>query len=189
MNRYHKYINLPFEITKPEEFNIEHDTVLHESISGDHPITKNISKFFDSLGLYLIHSEYFYTPADGGKLLIHTDNRYFDDQVKINVTWGPEEGVTRWWKTENPKELVMTPDDSPTDLIHKIYTADEEDCEMVYEANTNRPSLVSVGQLHSTYNPGNKGRYTMCFVPAYKSNDKHVQWDEAMKIFNNYLDD
>ena len=48
------------------------------------------------------------------------------------------------------------------EVAHQNLLAREEDCDMVYEAVTNT-CLVNV-QLHSTYNLGDYGRWTLCFI-------------------------
>jgi len=66
--------------------------------------------------------------------------------------------------------------------------AEEKDCTLLYEANTNRPSLVNVGVLHGTNNPTNSGRWTICFVPT-TLNEDFIHWDDALNIFKNYIED
>jgi hypothetical protein len=192
MNNFHRYINLPFEVQKPEIFNNHHDVVKHEMLPLDFSEAIPVIEFIDQFGLMCSHLEYFYTPPGGGKVLIHTDNGRFDNMTKINVTWGPKEGVTRWWNCPTYRPLEFESDNTEygeTDSYHSVYTADEKDSTLLYEANTNRPSLINVGLFHSTHNPGSYGRYTLCFILFHKDSEKNLQWDDAIKLFSNYLSD
>jgi hypothetical protein len=192
MNNFHSYINLPFDVKKPEIFNKHHNVVKHEMLPLDFPEAIPIMNFLDNFDLVCNHLEYFYTPPNGGKVLIHTDNGYFDNMTKLNITWGPEEAVTRWWDCPTYRPLEFEGDSEKygeTDSYHNVYTAEEEECSFLYEANTNRPSLLNTGLFHSTYNPGSKGRYTLCFIIFHKGTEKNLQWEDALRIFSKYLDD
>ena len=66
----------------------------------------------------------------------------------------------------------------------------EEECELVYEANTDQPSLVNVGTFHSSYNPTEEGRWTLCFILGYNKDDwdNLVPWDKALDLFKEFID-
>ena len=82
----------------------------------------------------------------------------------------------------------MSGDGKHTTENHDNLWAEEEDCELLYEANTNRPSLVNVGVLHGTHNPTDTGRWTLCFVPVDKKR-KFLHWDTCIDIFKDYIQD
>lgn len=188
-NIYHRYINLPFELEKPErikDFFPEH--MRHERID-DH-VDENMNAFVESLGLRVLLTELFYTPPNGGKIPPHTDLSEFDNRVKINQTWGPDGGRMLWWKIKDEGMLFGNDNEAYkvagfSDEKHNNILAQESDCDLVYEADTNPTSLVNVGQLHSTFNPGDYGRWTLCFH-IWKG-DKFVDWHEAQEIFKDYL--
>jgi hypothetical protein len=197
-NRFHRYLNLPFEIAKPNICNEYPDDMKHLDINDY--VDTNIDNWLDKLNLHVGHTEVFYTPPNGGKLPIHSDESTLDDHVKINITWGPEEGVMRWWKANKTQVFTDIEDvkanykgldvDKADEFSHRQHTnvlALEEDCTLIYEANTNRPSLVNVGVLHSTYNPTAQGRWTLCFVPAVKGGHGYIYWDEAQEYFKDYI--
>jgi hypothetical protein len=72
----------------------------------------------------------------------------------------------------------------------KILTADENDCKEIFSANTNRPSLVNTGVLHSTINPSNQGRWTLCFIPVRnKNSEDYISWNHAIEIFKDIIDE
>ena len=190
-NTYHRYINLPFEITRPNITLVELPTIAHKEINNH--VDENMNRFHDLLGLQVTHTEVFFTPASGGVIPIHTDWPSLDNRVKINVTWGPDDGVVRWWKIKDPsllKNNIMHnyTDSGFTEEEHQNLLADENDCDLVYEANTNRPSLVNVGQLHSTFNPGIVGRWTLCFHIGIKDPDGFLDWDRALEYYKPFLE-
>lgn len=178
-------MDLPFEIEKPEICN----TTLTENYHADLTDVSNTEMFLfhDSLGLSINHCEVFYTPA-GMSLPIHADATELNDKVKINITWGPDEGVLRWWKARDIKVQDDYSSHGHTGRAHRTVRANAEDCEIVYQINTNRPSLVNVGQLHDTYSPPHAGRWTLCFVPQVKgSSDKSLYWDDALKYYKDFI--
>ena len=66
-----------------------------------------------------------------------------------------------------------------------ILLAKEEDSTFLFERNTNRPSLLNVGILHSTHNPTDEPRWTVCFVPGYKG--KMIKLKTALKVFKKFI--
>lgn len=192
MNNYHRYLNLPFEVSPPFLFQNCGTQIEHHYIN-DFP-SPQMDEFFRSLGLRCHLKECFYT-APHSKIPIHTDAAEYTNHIKINITWGPKEGVMQWWKSDIVTEQQFTGGEYTKEKHHNLW-AKEEDCTFLYEANTNRPSLVNVGVLHGTYNPSNQGRWTLCFLPekistSTKKNiyDSYIKWDEALEIFKNYIED
>ena len=190
MNPYHYYLKLPFEIQKPSMFSQQHAVAKHEVLPLDLPEAQQMIEFLTQFDIECKELEYFYTPPDGGKIFIHSDNR-LDNMTKFNLTWGPESGVVRWWSCPNYRLLNIGAGDSEygeTDTGHSVFVADEEDSTMEYEANTDRISMLNVGKFHSTYNPGTTGRYTLCFILSYKGTTNRLQWNDAVNIFKAYLE-
>ena len=83
--------------------------------------------------------------------------------------------------------FIINGDIENTSSYHHNLWAKEEDSVLLYEANTNIPSLVNVGILHGTNNPTSSGRWTLCFVPKTIKQQEYVRWDESLKIFQNYI--
>lgn len=192
MNRYHRYLNLPFQIKPPHLFEKCGEKIEHHYIN--HFECPEMDAFFRQFGLKCHLKECFYTAANS-KIPIHTDAPIYTDHVKINITWGPEEGVIQWWKSDVVKQLKFTGGEYTNERHHNLW-ADEKDCTLLHQANTNRPSLVNVGVLHGTYNPTNQGRWTLCFLPEKISvenrrslYDAYIQWDEAIEIFKDYIEE
>lgn len=198
-NRYHRYLDLPFELKKPPICETTPEGLFHQDLSEW--FDPQLNKFLLPFNILPNNVEVFYTP--GGKSLpIHVDDWMRDDHTKINISWGPEEGITRWWEAPNfnsdeeydssynsVKDLDASKYENFSDRHHKSIILKEEDCNIVYEANTNRPSLVNVGTFHSSYNPTDVGRWTLCFVLGSLSLEwgERLIWEDAIKLFKDHI--
>lgn len=183
-NWYHRYLKLPFTISPPPFFKDHGSSIKHFYIN-DYPFYP-VEEWFNDLGLTLMLKEVFYTPPHS-KIPIHTDHGMYTMHSKINITWGPEEGVIQWWKSDKAFRKQLDGYGDLTSEQHDNLWANEEDCEFLYEANTNKPSLVNVGILHGTNNPSPYGRWTLCFVPV-NQRGQFIHWNSALEIFKNYLE-
>lgn len=202
MNKFHRYINLPFDIQKPSFMQSTPTSVVHKNLDTNDSF--EMDAFLNQFGLCLVLSETFFTPPNGGRVPVHTDYTTYDtDFVKINKTWGPEDGKIVWYKSDKTFEYELSPRniredgvEVEYDNVSRITAAHLEDCTEVYSANTNKTSLVNTGCLHGTINPSNEPRWTMCYVPAYLDKiesrrdwyDACVKWNDAIKIFEDYLE-
>jgi|TARA_B100000035_G_C20858613_1_gene490840 hypothetical protein len=197
-NHYHRYLDLPFEIEKPDIFNSEQKTVMQKALPNHYD--QNMVDFLAKFGMKLLMIECFFTPPNGGKVPIHTDFWWWEtDFVKINKTWGPEDGKIIWYKASKTTPITVKPGKNTSDVepgesvVYQtddvtILTASQKDCTPLYEANTNKPSLVNTGILHGTLNPSNEPRWTICFQPVWDiETEAYVTWHEAMDIFKDYI--
>lgn len=207
-NKYHRYLDLPFEIKPHPMFSEFPKNPMHkDTLDYKQP---EMDEWLKSIGCVVQHTEVFYT-APGTIIPIHADNIFMDNHVKINLTFGPEEGKVIWWKSNNPfaasayaneyndqmaisefgEERVKEARENWTDREGgtNVVLPNTEDCVQVWEAHTNRPSLLNVGQLHSTWCPDTEGRWTICFVPAIitPQKQKWIQWYDALEVFKDYI--
>lgn len=204
-NLLHRYIKLPFVLEKPKEFLINRDdndviSIPKSSISAD--FNNWISKY----GLdYFPLLEGFYT-APHNKLPIHSDivsknqtQFTYSNICKINFTWGSEESTTRWWVPTDPELVESFEKDSKYSKMQLTpNVTDEHDpphiflkesrCKMIFEKTIDRPSLLNVGQLHSTYNPTDHPRWTLSIMPM-KPDGTCVNFDEALEFFEDVIDE
>ena len=210
-NNLHRYLKLPFDIKKHPMCETVPDSYAHYDLD---PYRDNLFEEWNrSLGLTTMHVEMFYTPPNGGELPIHADDVVINDRAKINITWGPAEGTFRWWTSDKVKiinsakearemlgsELLI--DDSATSIgkgdqwsdkkegEHINLMARKEDCTLVYECNTNIPSLVNVGQLHSTWNPSTEPRWTLCFMSGSAAirDGAYLTFEEACEAYQDFI--
>lgn len=202
MNIYHRYINVPVDVPMPKKFEQPSDVFRNYNV-GSEVIPKELHNWLNQFNLmFSTVVEGFYSPPGGYNSIVHTDvpgkptqNNPINDFVKINFTWGPKNSTTRWWNVKD-ENLYYTTKINPPDkddtveengFYDLIYLADPKDCNMMCERVINRPSILNVSQLHSTYNPGDTDRWTLSLVMMHKSTQKVVKWYEAMEIFKGLL--
>ena len=182
-NIYHRYLNLPFEIKKPQCFEENPPDIKH-IVDLDYD-AQEMNLFLSTLGLRVAKCEAFYTPP-GKKIPVHTDG---DNFVKINKTWGPELAVTRWFELRQDAALIGDPNKIFLGRAYgdSVKRADEEQCDLVYQACTNVASLVNVGIFHGTYNPSSEqGRWTLCFDLA-EIGGGNITWLQSLRYFKDFI--
>lgn len=195
---YHRYIKLPVSHKKPMCFDTQPTEPTVIFVNKEY-IDYSVVKCIESFGAIVSNvTEGIYTPPNHKKLHIHNDTNTITNATKINFTWGPNNSVTRWWRVKNLEFLKpVKPDNShlyetgikPDIVVTDAFTAREEDCVMVHEQVINRPSLMNIGQLHSTYNPDmTEDRWTLCFTLLHP-NGRHVEFEEALEIFESFIDE
>ena len=234
-NYYHRYLQLPFTVKKPDCFRtLDHVEMMsgnewilltphntptnsdkHIWIEYAKPnfftdrydntqsfyyskekVDDTIIKWIESFNLKILNFvDGLHTSPNGGKIDIHSDTKTICNATKINFTWGPDNSVTRWWQVKDESFLILNRSnneekvrgiDLDIDLSYALF-AKEENCELVHEQVINRPSLMNIGQLHSTYNPHpEQDRWTLCFT-LLKPNKEFLQFEEALKIFKDFV--
>lgn len=186
-NLYHRYINLPFEIVKPSDeiltYNKNLKTFQNISLMETYHC-ESMTNWLNGFGLQILWQEVFYTPPNHSGP-IHTDYNDYTNHTKLNITWANDQSIVRWYKSDKAKLFPPVVGEVLNYRDH-VLLANLKDCEIVHEANTNRPSLLNVGQLHNTINPGDEGRVTLCFVLG--RNKKLLKFSEAIKIFKDYIE-
>lgn len=190
MNRYHRYLNLPFEVTLQERIKSN----LVSQSSGESKYYPEIYNWLDFLDIKGSNPGYFYLPPNS-KLPIHTDGVHSgkvgvdeNGPVKINITFGSEQTKMQWFKPKDDNyNLVNTGWYNLEDGEIKFQSITEESCIKLHEANTNRASIVNVGYLHGAYNPSDTGRWTLCVV-LFDLNDNLLTWDDTLHKMRDYID-
>jgi hypothetical protein len=180
----HQYLNLPVmpEIDLFRLFPDNPDQLNHVAVDPS-MLNKEFVDFMESIpGLRIPSWEAFYTPP-GGKIWIHGDSDTITDFARINLSWGPNDSELVWWepKTGIKLEPIVTA------FGENYLRADEKDCNVIHRAVINRPSIVQVGMLHSTWNPGPGGRWTLAIPLAEKSEPKRVSFEMAVAMFADYV--
>lgn len=199
-NIYHRYLNLPFEYPKPERFNYGCDqftTLLNEEIY------EPFQEWVESFGLKISNTlEGFYTPPNGGRVPLHADTSTMpgdNDCCKLNFTWGSHDSTTQWYKIKDISKIKRHYLDQadanqkfyeagivPDIEIEYVLFADWDDADLVYEVLIDRPSLLNISQLHSTWNPSpTEHRWTLCFTLL--ENNNLLTFDRANELFKNHI--
>ena len=182
---YHRYLKVPFIISRPNLFYTKPNKTIQAEKADHTHVDPKFKVWLQEIGIKEIHIESFYT-APNDKIKVHLDfPMLFDNHVKINLTWGSNDSVMRWWKVKNKKKINYGQSVNYFPLSKNILTTDESNCDMQYEQVINKPSLVNVGCFHSTYNPSNEGRWTLCIVPLI--NKKVIKWNDAIEIFKEVI--
>lgn len=202
-NIYHRYLSLPFTYPKPKQFNIP--TTVHDALLEE-PIFKPFEDWIKGFNLTISNViEAFHTKPNGGRLVLHADTGLYKpgehDMCKLNFTWGPNDSTTRWYKIKDESKLIVryhSPDGSnkkvfdakikPDIDISCLLLAKWEDVDLVHEVVIDRPSLLNISQLHSTWNPSpTEGRWTLCFIPLEFG--KPITFQRSLEIFKDYIVD
>ncbi len=197
---YHRYLNLPFQYPKPERFNYPADN--YSVLINRDQIYPPFEEWVKSLGLKISNVlEAFYTKPNGGRVPLHSDTSYMpgtNDICKLNFTWGSIDSTTQWYKIkdesklkkyylngENANKKFLDAGIVPDVDISYVLFADHEDADLVYEAVIDKPSLLNISQLHSTWNPSpTEHRWTLCFTLL--ENGELLTVQRALEIFREY---
>lgn len=180
----HQYLNLPVmpEIDLFRLFPNNPDLLNHVAVDPS-MLNKDFVDFMENIpGLRIPSWEAFYTPP-GGKIWIHGDSDKITDFARINLSWGPNDSELVWWEPKTGVKLEPI----VTAFGENYLRADEKDCNVIHRAVINRPSIVQVGMLHSTRNPGPGGRWTLAIPLAEKSEPKRVSFEMAVAMFADYV--
>jgi hypothetical protein len=180
----HQYLNLPVmpEIDLFRLFPDNPDQLNHVAVDPS-MLNKEFVDFMEGIpGLRIPSWEAFYTPP-GGKIWIHGDSDTITDFARINLSWGPNDSELVWWEPKTGIKLEPI----VTTFGENYLRADEKDCNVIHRAVINRPSIVQVGTLHSTWNPGPGGRWTLAIPLAEKSEPKRVSFEMAVAMFADYV--
>jgi hypothetical protein len=181
----HQYLDLPVmpEINLFELFPENPNELNHVEVDPNTMLNKEFVDFIENIpGLRVDFWEAFYTPP-GGRIWIHSDQDHFTDIARLNITWGPEDSKLIWWEPKKGVELEPITTTFGVDYLR----AEPEECNEIYSAVINKPSIVQTGILHSTYNPGPTGRWTLALPLAERSSPKYVSFELAVAMFADYL--
>lgn len=200
-NIYHRYLNLPLQYPKPERFN--YGTENYAELLLQEQIYKPFEDFVNSFDLRISNVlEGFYTKPNGGRVPLHADTSTMpgtNDICKLNFTWGSKDSTTQWYKIKDESKIKkhyfgedginkkfydagITPD---FDISYVLF-ADWDDADLMHEAVIDRPSLLNISQLHSTWNPSpTEHRWTLCFTLL--ENNKPLTFQRGLEIFKDYI--
>jgi len=200
-NIYHRYVKLPFEHKFPDCFKAKPENMRgenwHEWCATREHWDERFVDWLKEYGLKPSNvCEAFYNGPNGGGLPMHNDAPTLNNSSNINFTWGPQDSIVRWYKVKD-ESLIQTERDN-TDYhkevyfkdididipVDKFYHAEVEDCDVVHEAVISQPSLLNVGQLHSTHNFNtNEPRWTLSYHLLTIKDNTHIQFEDALDLF------
>lgn len=183
MNNYCRDLNLAFELDLSffKELPLSGDklTVTNIHLSK---LDNNLKSLLDNLNIKTMGIACFYTPANSSRL-IHIDDTYFSNMVKINYVFGGYGSEMQWYKFNGTDSDIKRFKNVRGDEYVGFNPAD---CELVYSVDLRGPSLINAGVPHGVTNNTNQGRW--CISHGLHNMDgSRLQWDDAMVIFKNYL--
>lgn len=182
-NIFQQWVSLPVQpgVDLFKEFPDDPDYSKHVQVPEE-LLDKEFVYFFKQFPIAQRQWEAFYT-GPFGKIWVHTDTAGFSDACKINWTWGPNLSETRWWDIKDRSKLEPI----VTDYGVNYLRAEEEDCDLIFKQVMDKPSIVQVGLLHSTYNPTPDGRWTLCLPLVKNDFCGRFTWVETTEMFKDYL--
>jgi hypothetical protein len=188
LNNYCNQLKFNFDLDLTPLYNIQKEYTKTDRVSvlNVDEIDNNLASFLQNLDLKICHAEVFHTPAFG-EIKIHSDTGRSDiTWTKINWVFGPSGHRTRWWRIKDPnKEIQMRPLHNGPDYI--FY--EDEDCELAYEKEITGGWLFNAGIPHSVWNPTDQSRWTLSYTLYDLKQDRILEYNDALEIFKNYLED
>jgi hypothetical protein len=183
-NIYHRYLDIPISpnIDLFARDGYDPNQICHIGID-ESELNPALVEWLDTYNVGYYFVEAFYTPPNGGKIHIHTDTATVCNVVKINWTYGAPGGRIVWWQPEHEDKI----ESKQTGFDATYLTTEEQYCKKLFEADTNKPSLVNVGLFHSTWNPSNEGRWTLSLPLINKTTGERISWDDANKLFRDII--
>lgn len=179
--RFHRFLNFPLQIKKPNELGNKDEIDLFRGYFQE---LDPLDKFLKVNNLKILYVDYLNTPAFLS-LPIHSDfDNDLEEGVNINISFGGPNSGIRWYTYNDPKaeKIVYT---TKTNIKYRQF--EKKLCKEVYRTHTNKLSLVNVSPPHDTYNYHNFNRWTIRTGVAKKNSNRLLTWNEAVKIFNNYI--
>jgi len=188
----HRYIDLPFEIQWPKDelFKFDRESKAFQNVYFDddewRPQNQQLINLLNDAGIDIIHVESFFTRRQHHGML-HTDYSWLSNHTKLNISRGAIDSGIEWYTSDKMVNVPPIPPDEKQELADHILTASLKDCVKIGSTTTHKPSLCNVGQLHRTYNNGDEGRETLCFVLIYKDTKKVLNFNDALKMLDDYI--
>jgi hypothetical protein len=102
--------------------------------------------------------------------------------VKVNWTYGAPGSKLIWWEPKNQNKIETY----QTEFGAQYLTAEEKYCRHLYEVEINKPSLVNIGQFHSTWNPTTEGRWTLSLPLIDNTTNERLVWSNAIDRFQGH---
>jgi len=201
MNQVHRYINFPKKLFNDPISDLEklihnYEMKFNKFEMGHFrfPLSEISEKYYSWFhaefpNIFIKDWEVFYTPP-GGKLPIHSDGiQPFIDFIKFNYVYDGEKSLMSWYELKQDIQL-----DSDQTGINTSYTPiNENQVNLIYKSNMEKPSLINAGKPHGMSNIENdKGRWCVCLIPCYKNKinngTSRIEFNDALSIFSKYIE-
>ena len=132
----------------------------------------------------------FFSAEPGDKYVLHKDISYASelsnrvtDCVKINLIYNSNNSKMKWYE--------LKPDRSSSVVYNKVGEKlkiyNEEDCDVVFEEDTNGPACLINGMIIHTLLNGNSTRHCYSMPLVNLTTKIRLTWDEANIMLSPYI--
>lgn len=132
----------------------------------------------------------FFSAEPGNKYVLHKDISYnselsnrVTDCVKINLIYNSDNSKMKWYE--------LKPDRSSSVVYNKVGQKlkiyNEEDCDVVFEEDTNGPAHLINGMIIHTLLNGNSTRHCYSMPLVNLTTKIRLTWDEANKMLSPHI--
>ena len=194
MSEYYRFVNLPKNFINADVLDAYYKIANlkrfgHWRLEGEklNIISNEVMDWFKKMGCSVTVGEIFYTPPNNN-LSWHIDGSkdgHIFDYVKFNFVWSDHNThYMQWGKLVDPSRKPSISYNA-TGSSQMIFNSPE-----IIETKSvtaNKPILVNVGVPHRVINDGDTGRWCLCLIP--KKNDARISFNDALKIFSEYVQD
>jgi hypothetical protein len=144
------------------------------------PFNDYFVNWLSDAGCQIFFTELFYTPPYRN-LVWHIDSNQPSNFVKINFIWGSQKHHMQWGELISPRSVSVKETVANTEYIEfKDY-----EIKILESTTIINPTIVNVGVPHRVVNIDNTGRW--CLSAVIHNNDQRVQFDDAVKLFSEYV--
>lgn len=154
-------------------------------------INKDLINFMYDRGINIKNVDVFCSPP-GFELGIHVDGVKLDGCVAINWAYCDETGaMMQWWKPKSNIEKIVDP--IKQEDAYKIATTpyalgwEKDEVDFITEVEVRQPTLVNIGVPHGMINKTNSYRKALSIT--WKYNGEDLQWDDAMRLLNDIIEE
>lgn len=147
-------------------------------------INKKLHRELGKLGLYIEHSEIFYSPPQEG-IYIHVDTNTFSNMTKLNFCICNPLSVMNWfeikeeYKNKSPKETMLSTKYLKYDK-HEVKKILHTECIAGWH-------IVNAGIPHNSTNYTDEPRWTLSYVIKKQMAKEFLEFEEAVEIFKDYI--
>jgi len=146
-------------------------------------ISKDIEIFLHKFDIEVLDVELFYTPPHGF-LPWHTDMNPPEDFVKINYVWGSLHHLMCYGEIISKDQIFNT---SKTEVGSQYIGLQEKDVYNVTAVKINKPTIINAGRPHKILNFDSTSRW--CLSLIITKNHRRILFEDALDIFNEYVED
>jgi hypothetical protein len=143
-----------------------------------------------SLNIGLDNCSRFFSAFPYHKYTLHKDISYASevskrvtDCVKINIIYNSRESRMKWYSLKPDK----APRFIPNKVGEKLRIYNEEDCDVLFEAETNGSAYLINGMVIHTLINGNSTRHCYSMPLVNLTTRVRLTWDEANAILGPYM--